>query len=200
MDTSHPIACRCGALRGQVHPRPAIRAVCYCRDCQAFARFLGPPPGMLDPLNGTDIVAVRPGNVAFTQGVDRLTCMSLSPAGTLRWYAACCRTPIGNTPRDRRIAHLGIVHSCLETSGVPLDTSFGPVTMHVNTASALGKAPSNAPLAYCLSGARWFGALAWARVSGASKANPFFRPGEAAPIVEPHVVTRAERDALRGGA
>jgi hypothetical protein len=43
--------------------------VCYCRDCQAFARFLE-NPGMLDAAGGTEVVLVAPGRLRFTTGVD----------------------------------------------------------------------------------------------------------------------------------
>jgi hypothetical protein len=37
----HPLRCSCGTLKGFVtHPERVNRVVCYCRDCQAFARFL----------------------------------------------------------------------------------------------------------------------------------------------------------------
>ena len=40
--TSHPVHCRCGRLTGEISdPGHGIRGVCYCRDCQAFAHFLG---------------------------------------------------------------------------------------------------------------------------------------------------------------
>ena len=38
-----PLRCRCGALRGvasEVAPTTGLRLVCYCKDCQAFARYL----------------------------------------------------------------------------------------------------------------------------------------------------------------
>jgi hypothetical protein len=39
-----PLRCRCGHVRGveiRVSPSSGLRLVCYCKDCQAFARFLG---------------------------------------------------------------------------------------------------------------------------------------------------------------
>jgi hypothetical protein len=51
---SHPLQCRCGTIQGHVDdPRSANRALCYCRDCQAFAHFLGSPRATLKArLNG----------------------------------------------------------------------------------------------------------------------------------------------------
>jgi hypothetical protein len=124
MKTSHPIRCKCGAFEAEVsRPDLGTRAICYCRDCLAFAHFLRLPQGMLDDLGGTDIVAVSPRYVKFTRGVEHLTCMSLSPNGTLRWYTSCCKTAIGNTPRDYKQSHVGLIHSGLELSGSSLDVS-----------------------------------------------------------------------------
>lgn len=41
---NHPLQCQCGTLKGYVSPPDmAIRGVCYCKDCQAFAHFLERP-------------------------------------------------------------------------------------------------------------------------------------------------------------
>ena len=51
-----PMRCRCGQLEGQLtFTERAGRAVCYCRDCQAFARFLGNSERILNELAGTDL-------------------------------------------------------------------------------------------------------------------------------------------------
>jgi hypothetical protein len=201
LEATHPIRCRCGAFRGEVHhPRHGTRAVCYCRDCQAFARFLAPAPGMMDALGGTDIVAVRPRLVAITAGREHLACMSLSPRGLLRWYTRCCRTPIGNTPRDYKVSHVGLVHTCLEADGASLDDAFGPVRMRVSTASAQGKPPGSPALGFALAIARYMLSMIATRVSGGYKTNPFFDTRTGQPIVQPQVVSRDERAALRGDA
>ena len=114
---------------------PVVRAV------------LGLTEGHARPVGGTDVVAVRPRYMSFSQGQERLVCMSLSAAGLLRWYTNCCKTPIGNTPRDGKVPHLGLVHTCLEAPGVGLDDSFGPVRMQVNAASANGPTERNSPIA-----------------------------------------------------
>ena len=69
----HPLQCRCGALKGHVSRTQAVnRCVCYCRDCQAFAHFLGRPADILDESGGTDVIQTRAANVAFTQGKETL--------------------------------------------------------------------------------------------------------------------------------
>jgi hypothetical protein len=197
MAATHPIRCRCGQFQAQLaHPRRGMRAICYCRDCRAYAHFLGPPAGLLDDHGGTEVVIVRPRSVAFVAGRDQLACMSLSPRGIYRWYARCCHTPLGNTPRDVRIPYLGLVHSCLEHGGRSLDESFGPVRMKVNRQSAQGH-PGGTPIApLVLAAARQAASLVWHRVGGAYRDNPFFDARTGAPCVEPQVIPKAARDAL----
>lgn len=189
MTALHPISCRCGKLKGEVDASAhATRAVCYCRDCRAYAYYLGPPEGMLDTLGGTDIVAVRPRNVRFTHGVEHLACMSLTEKGVLRWYASCCQTPVGNTPRDMKISHVGLVHSALSADEKDLSVSFGPVKMHVNRKSARGQPPRNEPLTFLVALVRYLASLFADRITGKYKANPFFLGGTGAPRVEPVVL------------
>src|SRR5262249_44063266 len=93
-----PLRCQCGRVRGvanAVSPSAGFRFVCYCDDCQTFARFLERPE-VLDPAGGTDIFQMAPARVKLTAGADALRCLSLSNQ-VLRWYTDCCRTPIGNT-------------------------------------------------------------------------------------------------------
>ncbi len=116
----HPLQCRCGTIKGFVFdPQRANRAVCYCRDCQAFAYFLEKADEILDERGGSEVIQVLPRNVSFTQGTEALACMRLTGKGLLRWYARCCNTPIGNTLDNFKISFIGLVHSCLETSGRP---------------------------------------------------------------------------------
>src|SRR6202795_1215033 len=141
---NHPLQCRCGTLKGYVSPPDmANRAVCYCKDCQAFAHFLERPgDAVLNELGGTEIVATLPRHIHFTQGLEALVCMSLSDHGMLRWYAGCCNTPIGNTPRDFKTPYVGLIESCIMSSSPSLQESFGPVRMVLNTKSARGRVES----------------------------------------------------------
>jgi hypothetical protein len=150
---------------------------------------------MLDPMGGTEIVAVRPRQVSFKSGMEHLACMSLSGKGMLRWYAGCCRTPIGNTPRDFRMSHLGVVHTCLESAGADLG-DFGPVRMRLNRRSARGEPPSAPTATFASAILHYLGALAWSRVSGAYRVNPFFDAQTGAPRVDPKVLTDAEREEI----
>jgi len=193
---NHPLQCKCGTLKGRVsHPERAHRGLCYCRDCQAFAHLLDKRGEILDALGGSDVIAVKPASVSFTQGMAELGCMRLSDKGMLRWYARCCNTPIGNTPPDFRTAHVGLLHNCLEAApGASLDSAFGPVTMWVNTQSAKGKAPAH-PLRTIATVLHFLPGLIGERLSGRYRQTPFF-DASGVPVVAPTVLSRDEHETL----
>jgi hypothetical protein len=188
----HPLQCRCGTIKGHVsRPELANRVVCYCGSCQAFAHFLGSPADILDREGGSDVIQVLPKNVTFTQGADSLACLRLTDRGLLRWYASCCKTPIGNTLDSSKLSFVGLLHSCLDTAGASIDNSFGGVRARVNTRGALGL-PKAKPTGV--------GRIIWwfvttvlkARVNGSYRQTPFFNADTGKPRVSPHVLTTAE--------
>lgn len=195
---NHGIRCECGALRGLViQPHGVLnRGICYCRDCQDYARVLGKAAQTLDANGGTEVIAVSPGNVVFTQGLDRLSCLSLSGNGLLRWYASCCNTPIGNTPRNIKVSFVGLVHNCLEQSEQTIEQSFGPVSMWVHRDGATGKITTKPGKGRAFRAVvRILKKLLQARLSGNYKVTPFFIEGSNNPIRVPRVVSPAERAA-----
>jgi hypothetical protein len=192
----HPLQCLCGTIKGFVdEPRRANRAVCYCRDCQAFAHFLGKSDEILDELGGSEVIQVLPKNVTLTQGTEALACMRLTAKGLLRWYAGCCNTPIGNTLDNFKISFIGLVHNCLETADRPMQDSFGPVRVWVNTKGAKGNPkPKTVGIGTTV---LWFLAnVAKSRIDGSYKRNPFFLVDKGVPIVPPRVLSREERARL----
>ena len=189
--------CRCGALRGEIEPRAVyVRATCYCRDCQAFARALGHEE-VLDAQGGTDIVAMLPAGVRFTGGLDRLACLSLGPKGLLRWYASCCDTPIANTPRAPNLAYAGVLRHCLESNPDALDAAVGPSHIALNVKSARG-AVRPTPLRTFMGVLRIMRGVLGARLRDRHRDNPFFMADSPRPVVEPRVLTLAERMAATG--
>lgn len=193
---NHLLQCQCGTVRGYVGAGATNRGVCYCKDCRAFARFVG-PGSILDSQGGTYVVQTVQSNVTITAGHDRLACIRLTDRGLLRWYARCCKTPIGNTPPDYRLSVVGLVQACLEHgSGPRIEESFGPVRMAVHTKSALG---GRKPRSYGLLRGlfRILAMVVRARVSGDYRRTPFFSSNDGAPIAPPKVLTAHEREALR---
>lgn len=191
----HPLQCRCGQLAGYVaHARPRGRILCYCRDCQAFAHFLGDPQTILDKNAGSDVIPASVADVHFTKGLKYLACMRLSPTGLYRWYASCCRTPIGSTPANPRIAYIGLLHSCLR-SGASLDETFGPVRVWAFTHNAHGPMKKRL-LAMATSVPRIIGMIASESLRRQHRFSPFLQPDYKTPIVTPRVLTLAERTEL----
>lgn len=184
----HPLQCSCGTIKGVLkNPQNANRAVCYCKDCQAFARFLGKERETLDERGGSEIIQVLQKNVVIAQGAEALACMRLSEKGMVRWYAACCKTPIGNTLANHKISFIGLLHNCLESSDRSLQDSFGPIRCVVNPQGAIGEPK---PKGYG-GGAmlRWFaGTILKARFNGDYKLTPFFSNDTGLPIAAPQVL------------
>jgi hypothetical protein len=188
------LRCRCGKLRGQVDERRvAARAVCYCKDCQAYGHFLG--TDVLDSAGGTEVAASLPAAVRIDAGLEHLACMSLGPKGIYRWYAGCCRTPLGNTPRDPRTAYVGLVRACLDASDEELDRALGPLRCRVETQSASAPVTSSGlstAWVVCKVGTM----IVKARLGGGYRKNPFFRPQTNEPVKPVQVLSLEERKAL----
>lgn len=185
---NHPLQCRCGTLRGQVQrTEAAARGVCYCKHCQAYAHWLGQPADVLDAAGGTDLVALQPSQVTFSHGLDRLQCVSLTDKGPLRWYAGCCRTPIGNTARGAGLPYVGLVHSALRSAAPTIDESFGPVQIRLNTGSALAQVDKTGALATLRVMAGLMRRMLAARLDGSYRNNPFF-DAEGNPLSPPQRV------------
>jgi hypothetical protein len=200
MTTDLPLRCACGKLRGialAVSPTSTARIVCYCNDCQAFARFLG-RPGVTDPWSGTDIVQIAPSRVRITGGGDTLACVRLSAKGLYRWYCGECKTPIGNT-MGPRVPFVGLIHSFMdhEGDGRDRDAVLGKPIGYLQTKSAVGGVPPRPRGASLLRAiARNVRLLGKAWMTGAGSPSPFFDEKTRAPRIEPRVLTPSERRAL----
>jgi hypothetical protein len=195
-----PLRCRCGRMRGlarNVSPSSGFRFVCYCKDCQAFARFLG-RPDVLDAAGGTNIFHMPPACVKLTAGADALQCLSLSNK-VLRWYAECCRTPVANSAAAPGFPVVGVIHSFMdhEADGRSLDEALGPPLCRLYERSAAGPLPPNAPapLSVGLFVRRVPKLLGW-WVRGLSRPTPFFDDRTNAPRAAPRVLSSSERAAL----
>ena len=170
--------------------------VCYCGDCQSFAHFLGRANEILDPRGGTEIFQTSPARVEFTQGRERLACMRLTPKGLLRWYADCCKSPIGNTAITREIPFVGLICVCFDgaSAGRALDAALGPVRAHVNTdhakPDAAGRKTRTSGLLPSL--LRFARLLLQARLRGDHKASPFFDARSGQPTAIPRVLSESE--------
>ncbi|MFT3921551.1 MAG: DUF6151 family protein [Myxococcales bacterium] len=197
-----PLRCACGAIRGQVDgvtPSNARRLSCMCRDCQAFAHYLGCADSLLDAYGGTDISYATPRQVKLHTGIEQLRCVRLSAEGLLRWYAGCCRTPIANTLPARRIAFVALPHLALDCAalGQPRDSVLGPLTRRFEAGSARSTPPAGAhqgtPFA---AKASFLAVLLRDSLIGRAQPTPFLDERTRQPVVEPMVLDAATRAAL----
>jgi hypothetical protein len=181
-----PLRCRCGQVQGEVGTaRTYVRATCYCKDCRAYARWLG-TPGLLDAAGGVDIVAMAPSQVRFTAGEAQVACMSLGPRGIYRWYAACCRTPLGNTPRTPAVHYVGLSTDCLEPAAA--QAAFGRAGRCViNTDSATAPVRKTR-VAFVVGGLRILAGILGARLRG-RRESPFFDAATGKPIRQPELAS-----------
>jgi hypothetical protein len=201
--TDIDVRCRCGALRGKVlgvSTDRGARIVCYCRDCQAFARFLG-TPGILDAQGGSDIFQITQSQLRFDSGQDKLACVRLSETGLLRFYASCCRTPIGNTIARARSPYVGVVQPIMDPGeGRSLDQVLGPVRLYIQTKSATAPVqPDPATPSAWRGYALLIGVIIKGLLRGKHKPSALFG-ADGKPVVTPEVLAPEQHQSLRAGA
>jgi hypothetical protein len=189
-----PIQCRCGRVRGvarEVSPRTVNHSICYCHDCRAFSHWLGRDE-LLDPHGGAPLVQMARSRLAITTGFDQVRCMRLSSKGMYRWFAACCRSPLGNTVAS--IPFVGVARSALQIGEDDPVTRFGPV-LYAQAKQAVGGPPPRRGLS--LRGLLHVGRLlaSWV-LRGRGHPTPFFDRANH-PQVPPQVLTPEERQRLR---
>jgi hypothetical protein len=191
--TMHSIQCQCGAVRGQLEGKGVSnRVVCFCTDCRAFARFLG-RADVLDGQGGTEIVQLAQPRLRFLQGADRLAAVRLNEKGMIRWYASCCKTPIGNTMADPKMSFVGMIHSSLDRAN--MDRDFGTTIAMVGTDTALGDPkPAQRGLPGVI--ARFIWIVLTTRLSGRYKKSQLF-DGAGSPIVAPTILAPLELERLK---
>ena len=197
------LKCRCGALQGVARglsEGQVRRIVCYCDDCQAYARYLGGADRVLDAHGGTEVTPIAPAKLRFTQGAERLACVRLSPRGMIRWHAACCDTPVANSTPNSRIPFAGVVHTILDfpSGGPTREQALGPVFAGVQGRFAIGQPPAGTAQGVSLRViATTIRFLATGLVRGHHRPSPFF-DAKGEPSRMPYVLTLAERtDATR---
>jgi hypothetical protein len=195
-----PLRCRCGNVRGvatNVSSSAGFRVVCYCKDCQTFARFLD-RVDVLDEAGGTDIFQMPPGRVRLTAGTAAIRSVRLRHTGILRWYTHCCRTPIGNTAGPR-IPLIGLIHSFMdhEAGGPSRDEVLGPPLCRIYDGSANGPLPPTAPAppSFRIFARRVSKMFSW-WLHGLARPSPFFDDRTGAPCSVPRVLTSEELAAL----
>ncbi|XXX78376.1 DUF6151 family protein [Sorangium sp. So ce134] len=194
------LQCRCGKIHGWLRdasPSAVNRAVCYCSDCQAFLHHLGRAE-LLDEHGGSDIVQVPPSAISFDRGSELVAALRLTPGGLYRWYASCCKTPLGNTPTPR-LPVIGITTELFQQApgARPLDEVFGAPRGGIFGKEAIGEPPPGTVKPNVRLLARTIGKVLGWKLRGKSWPHPFFDRASGNPRYPITVLSRAERDALR---
>ena len=195
-----PLRCRCGRMRGvasDVSPSTGFRFVCYCKDCQAFARFLE-RADVLDPAGGTDIFQMPPARVKLTAGTDALRCLRLSR------QASSAGTPIAAGPRSAtppprpRFPVVGadsFLHGPRGRRPFPRRGARPAALPHLRTLRHRAAPAERArPPSLGVFARRASKMLGW-WLRGLGRPTPFFDDRTKAPRAVPRVLTRSERAA-----
>ena len=196
--TQLELRCSCGTVRGiarDVAPSTVNRCFCYCDDCQAFAHFLGRPDEILDAYGGTEITQMSQASVRFTAGVDKVAAMRLSSKGMIRWYASCCRTPIGNTMATTAMPFIGMIKTVIDAPS----TALGPIRGRGFAKCAKGgrAAVPKDGLPELVMIARVLAKVLRWRLRGDHHRSALRNAATGNPLVEPRVLGQAEREELR---
>lgn len=107
------LKCSCWAITGvaqNVSPDNGNRIICHCVDCQSFAKYLKKQDEILDEYKGTDIYQMPISYIKITEWKEKIKCIRLTSKGLHRWYADCCKTPIGNTMWSG-MAFMWVIHN-----------------------------------------------------------------------------------------
>lgn len=167
-------SCVCGGMRANIDTGDGSRLICYCDDCQAFARIVG-REDWLDDAGGSELFQTTPDRVEITQGADRLACLRLTSKGPLRWSASCCGTPFANTQTTRQVPFASIA-----VRGMAEPERTGPVVVRANRKFALKRIEGEAGSVRRMVMAFMARALR-ARLTGRHVQTPFF-DREGAPV------------------
>ncbi|SHJ39639.1 hypothetical protein SAMN05444000_10853 [Shimia gijangensis] len=185
------LSCKCGTLTGVLHDVSAqagTQVGCYCKDCQANARFLD-ARHVLDARGGTFLFQTLPSKLELRTGQEHLACLRLSPKGLLRWYADCCDTPMFNTLTKPSLPFVGVL--CSAMVDPKSDAAIGPVVA-MNAVECAAPGPE-ALTSFGISKAIWrFLTRAVFAKLRRDRATPFFQP-DGSPAVTPKILTLEER-------
>jgi hypothetical protein len=185
-------------MANDISPRTGSYIVCYCDDCQAYARFLG-SDDIVDAYGGTHIFQLTPAQISISQAQEQLVCMRLSEKGMIRWYTRCCRTPVGNTMAMPGLPFVGLVAAFMDfgNEGGARDQVLGkPVARVMGKYARGGAAPDTHPRIPASLLLRSAYLLARARLAGKHRPSVFFDVEAKRPRVTPQVLGAPERAAL----
>lgn len=191
------IQCECGKFRAKLKAFPSNtpgRLVCYCDDCQSYLHYLK-RDDLLEANGGTEVIPAYPADVEILSGLEHLRCTQLSPNGTFRFSTSCCNTPIVNTrPKEPWAGFLRCVYTARDS--YQLDQMLGPVRSRIMGRYAKGTPPAGTPEKFNLKAfVTVMPFMLKGKLLKKSKPSPFFAEDGVTPIIAPHILNEAERQA-----
>lgn len=181
--------CGCGTVQGTLkNAGPGLaqgtRAECFCNSCRSAELHLGQP----DPRPGAvQVYHTLPQNIEITAGSAEIVNFRFNAKGAVRWYAACCRTPLFVTAATRRFPFVS-----MSVARVTDPKGLGPVTAQAFVAKPNGKTGhSGVP--------RFVGGtllrMTGAYLTGGWRRNPLFAP-DGAPRAPFNILTADQKARL----
>ena len=179
-------ACACGRVAGtvaNVSPMRGDHIVCHCTDCQSFALHLECADRVLDRHGGTALYQSRCGDVCVMQGKEQLAALHLTEQSTLRWYAACCNTPMFNTFANGRVPFTSILLANCDPAAC---ATMGEARGDLFLKDAIGDTSRLEPMPMARLMRRVIVRMAKDMISGARRHNALFDAKSFAPIAPAH--------------
>lgn len=179
MANSCTFSCQCGKVHAEISPvgtQKGNHLVCYCSDCQAYARHLGQTGRMLDKAGGTAIYQVMANQIKSLKGKEHLAFIQLTEDGIFRWYTDCCNTAFANTMPTATFPLAGI-----PTINLSNPEMLGPIIAHVSTGDALEPVEEVGRDRVMK---RTLKKVAIQKGAGLWRKTPFFKAKSDAPVVE----------------
>lgn len=189
-------ACDCGTVTGTlcVISGEGDHVVCHCTDCQNLTHHLGHAGRLLDAHGGTSLYQTRCARMKLDTGREQLACLHLTDAPTLRWYAACCRTPLFNTFRNGKLPFITVLIAACDPAR--REQVFGVPPGHLFTQDAIGDASHLPKMGTPTLMRHFFVRVIKDIVSGDRRKAALFDAKTLEPIASPHRLTSEERQAL----
>ena len=189
--TDVALSCTCGQVKGVakgISPRIGNHFKCYCDDCQTYAMYLD-REDCLDVDGGSEIFQMAPSRVSVTEGEAHIRCVRLSKQGIFRWYADCCKTPLGNT-LSPNLPFLGVLCAFMVDSD-ETKQALGPITALVQTQHARNRdvnSPKGSGFPFSVKAKIIWKILGW-KLLRQGQPSPFYRES-GQPIAEPHILNQ----------
>lgn len=152
----------CAALHN-ASPSSGHQVQCHCDDCRRAVIWLGhPDPG----ADGVRYYQTAPSHVSFRSGQTQLKAYRWKSPRLLRWYAACCNTPVFNSLDSPKWAFVSIMLDRLEQP-----EALGPCKAHAFILKSNGKRGHTGAAGFMFGFAK---RAIGARLSGSWRKTPLF--------------------------